>query len=159
MAIYLHSMQDRVSHQYCGDGSFARLGPNGTSFQYNYRLNLCTNSAHALGHYEELGVADLPLRVFTALNLTYDELSAFALAMRPTYPGWFQSGAPIFDKQAMVGKIGQDSAAEFSAFEKYVPGRCTAPLTIPGALDRMNAMNTAITDAGFALMPGMTGCL
>ena len=159
MAVYLHSVQDRVSHQYCGDASLARTADAGSGFIYSYSMLMCSSINHAQGHFDEIGRPTLPLRVFTALNITYDELQKFAEAMRLTHSDWFSAPAPLFLKEDLVGRISTDSPdGGYSGIEIYVPARLTTPLTVSGASSRMNAMNAAILDAGLLLMPGMTGC-
>jgi hypothetical protein len=170
---YLHAMQDSSSHStYCGDE--APSPPDGGSagtYMYmdgtNVKLafgNSCAMSPHIAGHVQETGTGDnpLPLRVYTALNMTVDELIEFGNNVAKHHEGWIVNpellppdvvggksaqGASAADlKTSLVGKIVSGTA--YSRAEVYQSGVVTLPLQQTNTVDRLTAMNTALAAYG-----------
>lgn len=173
MGVYLHVMQDSCSHAtYCGDDAPTPPG-GGDPGTYMYiagsTVNLsfggsCANSPHLASHVQETGTGDnaLPLRDYTALNMTLDELVLFGnwvalpngwIANPELLPpdivgGRNAQGASAADlKNALVGTITGGTPA-YTRGEIYTSGIVTRPLQQPNALDRLHAMNKALADYG-----------
>ncbi len=172
---YLHAMQDSASHAtYCGDE--APSPPNGGSagtYMYlngtNVGLafgNSCAMSPHIAGHVQETGTGDnpLPLRVYTALNITVDELIEFGNNVAKYHEGWIVNpellptdvaggksaqGASAADlKTTLVGRIVSGTA--YSRAEVYQSGVVTLPLQQTATVARLTAMNAALAAYGDA---------
>ena len=170
---YLHAMQDSASHAtYCGDE--APSPPDGGSagtYMYmdgtNVKLafgNSCAMSPHLAGHVQETGTGDdpLPLRVYTALNMTVDELIEFGNNVAKHHEGWIANpellppdviggksaqGMSAADlKTALVGKIVSGTA--YSRAEVYQSGVVTQPLQRTNTIARLTAMNAALAAYG-----------
>ena len=172
IGLYLHVLQDTSSHStYCGDdsptppggcdpGTYMYKGANG-----EIRLafgNGCANSPHLAGHAQETGTGDdpLPLRDYTALNITVDELIVWGNEVAKLQKGWIinpellppdtvggrnaqgKSAADI--KAELVGTIASGTA--YSQVEVYQSGVVTLPLQQANSLDRLHAMNKALGD-------------
>jgi hypothetical protein len=94
LGIYLHVLQDRISHHLCTDDSFL-TGPstNGVAtFVSNMSSRECAQGLHLLRHAWEVGVsqAGLPAvdqTLAAALAYTFDELRAAADARGVVVPG------------------------------------------------------------------------
>jgi hypothetical protein len=172
IGIYLHTLQDSSSHAtFCGDdapsppggadpGTYMTLTDDKTIVDLSFG-NSCANSPHLAGHVQETGTGDapLPLRVYVALNNTVDELIAFGNSVALPN-GWIANpdllppdvtggksaqGASADDlKRVLVGKIVQGKA--YSNAEVYQSGVATLPLQQTNSLDRLHAMNAALSD-------------
>jgi len=170
---YIHAMQDSASHStYCGDE--APSPPNGGSAgTYMYKDgdtvklafgNSCAMSPHIAGHVQETGTGDtaLPLRVYTALNMTVDELIEFGNKVAKQHEGWIVNpellppdvkkgrsaqGMTADDlKAVLVGVIVQGEP--YTRAEVYRSGVVTLPLQQTQTLQRLKAMNTALAAYG-----------
>src|ERR1700679_2266586 len=90
--LYLHVMQDTASHAtFCGDdapsppggsdiGTYMAQKPTPPGQPGSVRLSFgtyCATGPHIARHVQETGSINLPLRDFTALNMTVDELIIF----------------------------------------------------------------------------------
>ncbi|MFO0738899.1 MAG: hypothetical protein U0270_23570 [Labilithrix sp.] len=160
LGFYLHALQDRISHAYCGDSSYATA--SGNAFQYSYSVRACTNANHNTGHFYEVGQATgqsggaytLPLRDFTALQYAYDELKWFKETYRSSKPAWFKSGFTELTKDVLIGTAttDQDGATVYTA--STAPVSITAGLAKVDATARVTAIQAAITAAGRLPMPG-----
>lgn len=86
MGIYLHFLQDRISHYQCSDASIVNEPDKDGYFHYTYSTEQCTADLHAVRHYEELGfpAALIPQRTYSAMIYTWDELVSFA-QMHPQF--------------------------------------------------------------------------
>lgn len=191
IGLYIHSLQDTASHSPCADEA---PGAAGNSDQGTYmafegggvKLHFgatCATVAHLAGHLQETATGDapLPLRDYTALKMTLDELIAFG--NRVAKPeGWIVNpqllppdvtggrnalGRNAQDlSDALVGSIA--SGTEWSGAETYRSGIVTRPLQQKEAIDRLHAVNAALLAyseelraapggepfAPFELMPG-----
>jgi hypothetical protein len=99
IGIYLHSLQDRISHRVCGDASTYRPPQSaGANYAVELHPTECNQTNHALRHSWEAGTvqSQVPTQHRTlqpALEKTYDELLALAVqfgsarpeALQPTY--------------------------------------------------------------------------
>jgi len=166
---YLHAMQDSASHStYCGDE--APSPPNGGSAgTYMYKDgdtvklafgNSCAMSPHLAGHVQETGTGDdpLPLRVYTALNMTVSELIEFGNNVAKHHEGWIvnpdllppdvmggksAAGMSASDLQnTLVGTIVSGTA--YSRAEVYQSGVVTQPLQRTNTIERLTEMNRAL---------------
>lgn len=174
--LYLHTMQDSSSHStYCGDeapsppdggdaGTYMYLSGNDVKLSFG---NSCAMSPHLAGHVQETGTGDdpLPLRVYTALNMTVDELIAFGNEVAKHHEGWIANpellppdvvggrsaqGASAADlKDALVGTI--VSGKPYSRAEVYKSGIVTLPLQQTDTIARLTAMNAALERYGAAV--------
>ena len=173
IGLYLHTIQDSASHAtYCGDE--APSPPDGGSAgTYMYMQgddvklafgNSCAASPHLAGHVQETGTGDapLPLRVYTALNMTVDELIEFGNNVARHHEGWIanpellppdvvggksaqgQNAADL--KAALVGTIVSGTA--YSRAEVYKSGIVTLPLQQTDTIARLTAMNAALQRYG-----------
>jgi len=177
IGIYLHALQDTASHAtYCGDeapsppgggdpGTYMAMTPQGVQLNFGHS---CATGPHVAGHVQETATGDapLPLRDYTALGATLDELIAFGNTVaRPN--GWISNPdlLPPNDRTA-VGKNGRgQTAADLKALlvgtivkgkpwtrgESYRSGVVTRPLQQVKALDRLRAMNAALASYGDTL--------
>lgn len=143
--IYLHVLQDRISHHKCGDVSYVRQG--GAGYQYLYEPIgdpvQCTQDQHAWGHYQEIGQPTLPERTYAGLEYTYDELRALATTLRAARPGWFTAryGSPI----ARAALIRDASGAA---------GGLSQVLMVPGGASRVAAEMALVAGYGLHPLPG-----
>ncbi len=139
--IYLHILQDRISHSACGDASTVS-GPSlpGGLFTYDYGKTDCAQDVHAWRHYEEIGLQSLPERSFSALSYAWDTLEDFIDANSTAHPQWFTTPTGL-TKAEVVGS-------------QASPGILMQALTISDATARLNAFLQANTNAGFRQMPG-----
>jgi hypothetical protein len=171
--VYLHTLQDSSSHAtYCGDDAPAPPGGRDPgTYMYkdsdgSIKLSFgssCASSPHLAGHVQETGTGDdpLPLRDYVALNNTVDELIAFGneVALKN---GWI-ANPELLPPNVTGGKNGQGEGAEelkivlvghivegtpYSRAEVYKSGVVALPLQQPNALDRLHAMNKALSDYG-----------
>lgn len=88
LGIYLHALQDRISHHVCGDdshltGPYPITGPRSDDFLSDMTSPECTQALHGLRHAWETGVDQslVPERDRTTaagLAMTWDELAAYA---------------------------------------------------------------------------------
>jgi len=168
IGLYIHSMQDTASHAtYCGDdapsppggadvGSYMAL--SGSNLKLVFGAT-CATAPHIAGHAEETasGNSPLPLRDFSALNMTINELIVFGNTVAKAN-GWIANpdllppdvvggknaqGQSAADLQAtLVGTITQGT--EWSRGEVYKSGLATQPLQTLDALGRLHAMNAAL---------------
>ncbi len=135
LGVYLHALQDRVSHFRCGDASFS-TGEAGQDVEIVFNQVECAQPVHALRHAWEVGVdpATVPEDERTtpaAPAITYDELRAWATAR---------------------GIAAADSAKPaVRARHLATMGRV---LSIPDGEARVRAMEQAVAQAGFEQMPG-----
>jgi hypothetical protein len=122
----------------------------------------CATGPHLASHVQETGTGSnpLPLRVYTALNITLDELIEFGNHVARHQPGWIinpellppdviggrnAQGKSAADLKAqLVGTI--VSGTPYSRGEVYQSGIVTLPLQQTDALDRLHAMNRALSD-------------
>jgi hypothetical protein len=172
--IYLHTLQDTASHAtYCGDDAPTPPG-GGDAGTYMWMVdanvslsfgNSCATGPHLAGHLQETGsgAAALPLRVYSALNMTVDELIVFGNEIARDR-GWIANpellppdvtggknaqGQSAADLQAvLVGTIVQGTA--YSRAEVYQSGVVTLPLQQTDSKKRLNAMNAALAAYGRA---------
>jgi hypothetical protein len=170
IGLYLHSLQDTSSHAtYCGDDAPSPPGgsdpgtymyADGDSVTVSFGSS-CATGPHLASHVQETGTGDapLPLRVYTALNSTVDELIAFGNQVA-RQKGWIVNpellppdvtggkngqGFSAADlKATLVGKIVQGTP--YSRAEVYQSGVVTLPLQQTDSMDRLHAMNRALGD-------------
>ncbi|MGZ5473288.1 MAG: hypothetical protein ACXW31_06925, partial [Thermoanaerobaculia bacterium] len=172
---YLHAMQDSSSHStYCGDeapsppdggsaGTYMYMDGSDAKLAFG---NSCAMSPHIAGHVQETGTGDnpLPLRVYTALNMTVDELIEFGNNVAKHHEGWIvnpellppdvvggknaqgQSAADL--KATLVGTLAPDSPPAYSRAEVYQSGVVTLPLQQTQTVARLTAMNAALAAYG-----------
>jgi hypothetical protein len=162
LGLYLHSLQDTASHStFCGDdapsppggsdpGTFMSLGSAGVQLTFG---TYCATGPHLAGHVQETGTGDqpLPLRDYSALQLTLDELIVFGNGIANPN-GWIvnpdllppdvtgERAAGL--RAALVGTI--TSGKQWTRGEVYVSGAVTKPLQVAKAQDRLSAMNAAL---------------
>ena len=166
---YLHAMQDSSSHStYCGDeapsppdggdaGTYMYLSDNNVLLAFG---NSCAMSPHLAGHVQETGTGDdpLPLRVYTALNMTVSELIEFGNNVAKHHEGWIvnpdllppdvvggksAAGMSAADLQnTLVGTIVSGTA--YSRAEVYQSGVVTLPLQQTNTVERLTQMNLAL---------------
>ena len=171
MGIYLHAIQDTSSHgTFCGDDAPSPPGgrdPGTYMFMANgnAQVNLsfgssCATSPHLASHLQETGTGanPLPLRVYTALNITLNELIEFGnrvalsqgwIVNRDLLPpnvsggrnGRNQSAADL--QATLIGTI--VSGTPYTRGEVYQSGVVTRPLQETNSLDRLHAMNSALS--------------
>jgi hypothetical protein len=170
--LYLHTLQDSSSHAtYCGDdaptppggcdvGTYMYIA-NGKTVELSFG-NGCNNSPHLAGHVQETGTGDapLPLRDYVALNNTVDELIVFANEVARHHDGWIVN-PELLPPDVVGGKSPQGRNAEelkallvgrivsgtaYSRAEVYRSGIVTLPLQEPNSLNRLHAMNRALSD-------------
>jgi hypothetical protein len=119
----------------------------------------CAARPHIAGHLEETGTGDkpLPLRDYTALNATLEELVVFGNVVAkpqrwianpellpPNLSGKNQQGQSATDlENLLVGTIVEGQA--WTRGEVYRSGIVTLPLQQIKPLDRLHAMNAALT--------------
>lgn len=168
LGLYLHTIQDSTSHStYCGDeapsppdggdaGTYMFLDGSNVGLSFG---NSCAASPHLASHLQETGTGDapLPLRVYTALNMTIDELIAFGNSVAKEH-GWIANpellppdvtggksaqGFSAADlKNTLVGTI--VSGQPYSRIEVYQSGVVTLPLQQTNTIARLTAMNAAL---------------
>jgi hypothetical protein len=167
IGLYTHTLQDTASHSPCADDA---PGATGTSDQGTYmafenggvKLHFgatCAAVPHIAGHIQETATGDapLPLRDYTALKMTLDELIVFGNVVAKS-EGWIvnpqllppdvtggrnalrKSAQDISDE--LVGIIA--GGTEWSGAETYRSGIVTRPLQEKEAIDRLHAMNAAL---------------
>jgi hypothetical protein len=167
IGIYLHALQDTASHAtYCGDdapsppgggdvGTYMALGAGGVRLQFGAS---CVARPHIAGHLEETGTGDkpLPLRDYTALNVTLEELVVFGNVVAkpqgwivnpellpPNQGGRNQQGQSATDLETLlVGAIVE--GRPWTRGEVYRSGVVTLPLQQINPPDRLHAMNAAL---------------
>ncbi len=143
MGIYLHSLQDRISHSQCEDAS--PYGPpdiNGV-FHLDFSRDECTGDYHAWRHFEEIGQTEVPERTHSALENTMDELEAFADAN----PLWVSGGAYRYSS----------SPGDYQAFREEALSRMIDVLETVDGCTRLREMVKLIHDYeayGFKQLPG-----
>lgn len=146
MAIYLHILQDRISHAACGDASTVHEPDPSGYFSFLYSTEQCTQDLHATRHYEEIGFppAALPERVYSALRYTWNELVAFAQA-HPEYVATQYSPAQLAARrQSFVGTK-----------SPYAPGKLvTDAISVSDGCQRAREMMRLLAQNGLAQMPG-----
>jgi hypothetical protein len=170
IGLYLHVLQDTASHStYCGDdsptppggcdpGTYMYTASDGTvTLSFG---NGCANSPHLAGHAQETGTGDnpLPLRDYTALNMTVNELIVWGNEVAKLQKGWIINPEllppDVVGGKSAQGKSAADLRAElvgvivsgqpYSQVEVYQSGVVTRPLQQPQSLDRLHAMNAAL---------------
>lgn len=83
LGVYLHAMEDRLSHHYCSDESFisktwtGESPPKSTADFYLLYPDICGTAAHVTLHYPETGQAALPDRSRDAVSYAYQEIAAW----------------------------------------------------------------------------------
>jgi hypothetical protein len=171
MGIYLHSLQDRPSHAaYCGNlsGSYMQFLSTG-DIQLNYNTN-CGAYPHAVTHMQEFGTGSrsLPLRSYTGLTYTFDELVFFARYYGTAHPEWFRDSSVLDDandtlaalKGALVGTVASYAQATGDYYPHsaaYVSGKVTLPLQQVSGTTRHDHMVQAMKDHfgnAYVPMPG-----
>lgn len=177
LGLYLHALQDSASHAtYCGDdapsppgggdsGTYMYLDADG-DVQVSYG-DSCATGPHLASHVQETGTGAeaLPLRVYTALDITLDELIAFGNRVALHQPGWIVN-PELLPPDVVGGENGQGMSADelsaelvgeivsgvpYTRGEKYVSGIVTLPLQEVDAVDRLQAMNRALGEYGATL--------
>jgi hypothetical protein len=133
MGIYLHVLQDRISHAECEDASTLSGPDDKGQFYFKYDTKTCTQDKHAYGHYLEIGWENLPERTVSALDYTYNELATFAKA----FPQWTTGKPAAPAKEQLIADI-------------------TAALKVEDGCQRMSAMIRIADKYGFEQMPGNT---
>ena len=132
--LYLHFLQDRISHNRCSDAPNTEItGPSAAGhYQIVYDSDECAAPIHGLRHSWEVG-RNLPQSLDArdrtaehALRLTYDELKLFAT---------------------------QHGRTPMTLDENSVIAALTTALQTPGALDRLAAMDAAALSWGVDPMP------
>ncbi|MCB9766474.1 MAG: hypothetical protein H6739_42260 [Alphaproteobacteria bacterium] len=132
MGIYLHVLQDRVSHHICGDDSVLyKDSSTGHDFIFEYSSTECGGGTHALRHAWEVGFDQSSLsspfrNIEPALEATWDELEELA------------------DDRSLTAVM--TKAEAISALMDV--------LQTEDAEDRLDAMNDALDDEGFDHLPG-----
>jgi len=134
MGLYLHILQDRISHHQCGDRSYVSVPGDDDRFEFVYDDVLCSQDKHALMHFEEIGHDPLPDRVRYSLTYAYEELSAFALA----FPQWTVDAAPGVDRTQIIDAL-------------------LDVLKEPNGCRRLKSMIKLQDDFALAQMPGNSG--
>ncbi len=137
MGIYLHLLQDRISHAKCGDASYATVNSS-NQIDVQYDMSLCTQDLHAYGHYQEVGFNPLQTRTFSALTYTYDELTQW-LSLNPSYKG---TGKTV-SKGVLIGT----SAS---------PGTLTNLLIEANGCKRLKNIADYTKSVGYTPMPGLS---
>lgn len=136
--IYLHTLQDRISHHKCMDVTYlsAPYMTPGENFVANYPRNECHQAIHLLWHGWEIGVDQNQVPVadrtlYAALDLTYDELLIYAERR-----GWAlaQAKDPKY-KHEVINAIHQ-------------------ALQTPAPWDRINYLIRSMDNFGYARLPG-----
>jgi hypothetical protein len=174
IGLYLHSLQDTASHStFCGDDAPSPPGGHDVGTYIAMPSTSGTmafgTGPHLAGHVQETGSDALPLRDFTALNITVGELIAFGNSVAKSH-GWIANpellppnlvggknalGQTATDLQTrLVGQIVSGQA--WTRGEVYAPAAVTTPLQQAHATDRLHAMNAALmaySNALQALMP------
>jgi hypothetical protein len=183
IGLYIHTLQDTSSHStFCGDdgpsppggkdgGAYMAMGPGGVTLKFG---TFCATGPHLADHVQETGTGAnaLPLRDYTALNTTLDELIQFGNTVALSH-GWIANpgllppnvtggrsaaGASAADLKAkLIGQIVQGKA--WSRSEIYASGLITLPLQQPVAQNRLAAMNAALiaySQSLTAAAPGLT---
>ena len=177
IGLYLHTMQDTASHStFCGDdapsppggkdaGTYMGMSGNAVRMSFG---TYCATGPHLAGHVQETGLPTLPLRDYTALNMTVDELIVFGNTVAKPH-GWIVNpqllppdvtggknalGDSASDLQArLVGQIVQGQA--WTRGEVYAPAAVTKSLQAAQAIDRLHAMNAALMAYSDALKARM----
>jgi hypothetical protein len=192
IGLYVHVLQDTASHAtYCGDdapsppggrdpGSYMTLENDGVKLHFG---SSCAAGPHLAGHIQETGTGDapLPLRDYTTLNLTLEELIVFGNKVAKAH-GWLSNPEllppDVVGGRNALGQTAKDletllvggivSGQEWTRGEAYSSGIVTRPLQIAEPKDRLKAMNATLISysenlakqlnrAGFVpleLMPG-----
>lgn len=91
LGIYLHAMDDRLSHFACVDPS--PITPNGSNYVLQYG-DTCGQATHALLHYEETGHSPVPERSVEAITYSYYEIQAW-IAWKKTQPGGYATDTVV----------------------------------------------------------------
>ena len=131
MGIYLHILQDRISHSaYCANvkGTFNQLiTSNGApAFAVGYMATCDVAPNDAMNHMFEYGTeqGNLPTRSFLALSNTFDELVFFARLMKAAHPTWFASSAVAMKDNATIASLKAKTVGK-------VKGSCTEKVDAP----------------------------
>lgn len=74
LGIYLHAMDDRLSHFACVDPSFIALQNDG-NYVLQYHNTTCEQGTHAILHYAETGHVPIPQRSLDAIRFSYYEIA------------------------------------------------------------------------------------
>lgn len=86
LAIYLHVMDDRLSHFACDDASSIETLSSG-NFSLRYAES-CSSATHAALHYNETGHSPVPERSLNAIRYTFYEISNW-IAWKKTQAGGY----------------------------------------------------------------------
>ena len=155
VGIYLHSLQDRISHYECGDVSTISLPSRGSRFLARYDLDECAADIHALRHYYEVGYEEMPPQTVSALDYTVNELVEFVDHLLEADPAlaeevlWLE--APMADSDVtaihdlLVGSTGTDG---------FESGMVTYALTQATGADRLTEMHEGLEAVGYVPMRG-----
>lgn len=179
LGLYLHILQDTASHStYCGDDAPSTPGGRspGTYMTVDRSGNIkvtfgagCANSPHLAGHLEETATGDapLPIRDYSALEMTVNELIEFGNHVALKH-GWI-ANPELLPPDLRGGKSGQGMSAEelktllvgkvvsgpgqqkYSRAEVYQSGVVTLPLQQTTTMNRLGAMNAALGNYGKAV--------
>lgn len=171
LGLYLHAIQDSASHAtYCGDDA---PSPPGGSDPGTYMFvddagdvqlsfgSSCATGPHLASHVQETGTGDepLPLRVYTALDLTLDELIVFG--NRVAAPRGWIANPGLLPPDTVGGENAQGMSADqlsaelvgtlvegepYTRGETYASAVVTLPLQEVDTVDRLAAMNRALAD-------------
>lgn len=134
MGVYLHVLQDRISHHICGDISSV-TGPDASGrFTYGYDGLECGQDMHSYYHFQEIGQRTLPLRTTSSIEYVFDELMAFA----EKFPTWADGAPEVIT----------------SAYREKVVADVSAVLLVPEGCERVKAMIELVDSYGFTQMPG-----
>jgi len=149
MGMYLHVLQDRISHATCGDASTVNEPDTTGYFHFNYSPAECTQDQHAVRHYEEIGFppAQTPERVYSSLSYAWDEMVQFA----KLHPEWLvHSYTPAqlaARKRQIIGTRGALTAGQ--AISQVV--------SVTDGCERLRGMIQLTSAWGFEQMPGNEG--
>lgn len=86
LGIYLHVMDDRLSHYACNDASSIDTLPSG-NFRLRY-ADSCGSATHAVLHYNETGHSPVPERSLNAIRYTFYEISNW-ITWKKNQPGGY----------------------------------------------------------------------
>lgn len=162
MGLYLHVLQDRISHHQCGDVSYV-TGPTDLSaqgetkagFWWTYDLDACDSVWHAVGHYMEVGVDPVAMRTYTALSYAYDELKRFKAHLQEKVDkGGVENGSTDWftdkniSKEAIIGAVitrGSERIDEGAVVIQASAYTLLKALSDASGLERVNKMRELIT--------------
>lgn len=85
LGVYLHAMDDRLSHFLCVDSAYIEQSGSNYSLQYPAE---CGQVTHAVMHYAETGHSPVPERSINAIKYSYYEIKEW-IAWKKTQTGGF----------------------------------------------------------------------